>query len=85
MENMREFSQCKDLRKVDSCFVIVSSHGNINSQYEITEIECVDNNSESELQNDKNVLCKDILDYFIAEACPHLAGKPKIFIFQLCR
>nr|XP_031847606.1 caspase-3 isoform X2 [Nomia melanderi] len=85
MENMREFSQRKDLRKVDSCFVVVSSHGNINSQYEITEIECVDNNYESELQNDKNVLCKDILDYFIAEVCPHLAGKPKIFIFQLCR
>lgn len=82
---MREFSQRKDLRKVDSCFVIVSSHGNKNSQYEITEIECVDNNSESKLQNDKNVLCKDILDYFTTEACPHLAGKPKIFIFQLCR
>ncbi|XP_076645401.1 death regulator Nedd2-like caspase [Halictus rubicundus] len=85
VEKVREFSQHKHLRNVDSCFVIVSSHGNVNSQYEVTEIECVDNNPESVLQNDKTVLCKDILDYFTAEACPHLAGKPKIFIFQLCR
>ncbi|XP_076285376.1 death regulator Nedd2-like caspase [Lasioglossum baleicum] len=85
VEKVREFSQEKLLRHVDSCFVIVSSHGNVNSQYEVTEIECVDNNPESDLRSAKTILCKDILDYFTAEACPHLAGKPKIFIFQLCR
>nr|XP_033339323.1 caspase Dronc-like [Megalopta genalis] len=85
VEKVREFSQQKHLRKVDSCFVIISSHGNVNSQYEVTEIECVDNNPESDLQNAKTVLCKDILEYFTAEACPRLAGKPKVFIFQLCR
>lgn len=84
---MREFSQLKDLRTVDSCFVIISSHGTINAQYEVTEIEGVDYNSDSDskLQNYRTVLCMDILEYFTAEACPHLAGKPKVFIFQLCR
>ncbi|XP_078033623.1 death regulator Nedd2-like caspase isoform X2 [Augochlora pura] len=85
VEKVREFSQQKQLRKVDSCFVIISSHGNVNSQYETTEIECVDNIPGSDVQNAKTVLCKDILEYFTAEACPRLAGKPKIFIFQLCR
>ncbi|CAK9827133.1 Caspase Dronc [Anthophora retusa] len=85
LEKVREFSQSKQLRKVDSCFVIISSHGNTNVQYEVTEIEGVDHNPENKLQNCTSVLCTDILDCFTAESCPHLAGKPKIFIFQLCR
>ncbi|XP_017764641.1 PREDICTED: caspase-3 [Eufriesea mexicana] len=85
LEKIKEFSECKELRKVDSCFIIISSHGNISTQYEVTEIEGVDCNVENEMQNRKTVLCVDILDYFTSETCPHLAGKPKIFIFQLCR
>ncbi|XP_076679375.1 death regulator Nedd2-like caspase [Andrena cerasifolii] len=85
IEKVKEFSQREDLRKVDSCFVIISSHGTINAQYEVTEIEGVDYNAESKLQNYKSVFCMDILDYFTTEACPHLAGKPKVFMFQLCR
>lgn len=85
MDKIKKFSQYKELRNVDSCFIIISSHGNIHPQYEITEIVGVDHNEENEMQNCKTVLCTDILDYFTAESCPHLAGKPKIFIFQLCR
>lgn len=85
LEKIKKFSQYKELRNVDSCFIIISSHGNIHTQYEITEIVGVDRNEENEMQNSKTVLCTDILDYFTAENCPHLAGKPKIFIFQLCR
>ncbi|XP_053995481.1 putative inactive caspase B [Hylaeus anthracinus] len=85
-EKVKEFSQNKDLRKVDSCFVIISSHGNINANYEVTEIGGVDYDPEAKVhKNSKPVLCMDILDYFTSAACPHLAGKPKIFIFQLCR
>lgn len=88
LERVKEFSQHKDLRKVDSCFVVISSHGNMDTQYEDTEIQGVDyhsNDGESKLHNYKTVLCTDILNCFTAEACPYLAGKPKIFIFQLCR
>ncbi|XP_060823588.1 caspase-6 [Bombus pascuorum] len=85
LDRIKEFSQRKELRKVDSCFVIISSHGNINTQYEVTEIEGVEEHMQDKVQNRKTVLCTDILSYFTAEACPHLAGKPKIFIFQLCR
>ncbi|XP_046144715.1 caspase-1-like [Osmia bicornis bicornis] len=85
LEKIKEFSQLKELRKVDSCFIFISSHGNTNTEYEVTEIQGVDYNPDSKERNYKTVLCTDILHNFTAEACPHLAGKPKIFIFQLCR
>lgn len=85
LEKIKEFSQLKELRKVDSCFIFISSHGNTNTEYEVTEIQGVDYNPDSKDCNYKTVLCTDILNNFTAEACPHLAGKPKIFIFQLCR
>ena len=85
LNEIKEFSKHKDLRKVDSCFVIISSHGNISTQYEITEIEGVEKHNLDTIQSRKTILCVDILSYFTAENCPHLAGKPKVFIFQLCR
>ncbi|XP_003704195.1 death regulator Nedd2-like caspase [Megachile rotundata] len=85
LEKIKQFSQLKELRKVDSCFIIISSHGNVNTEYEVTEIHGVDYNPDSKKHNYKTVLCTDILNNFTVEACPHLAEKPKIFIFQLCR
>ncbi|XP_026674420.1 caspase Dronc [Ceratina calcarata] len=81
---IKTFSEKSELRKVDSCFVIISSHGNKNAEYEASEIECVPMNNSDPNKKD-TVLCKDILKYFTAESCPNLAGKPKTFIFQLCR
>lgn len=85
LSEIGDFSRHKDLRKVDSCFIIISSHGNISTQYEITEIEGVEKHNLGTAQNRKTILCVDILNFFTAENCPHLAGKPKVFIFQLCR
>lgn len=81
---LEAFSKKQELRSVDSCFVIISSHGNKNAEYEVSEIECVPESDYSSLKKD-TVLCKDILKYFTAEACPYLAEKPKTFILQLCR
>lgn len=81
MKNVvREFSRRSDLYNVDSCFVIISSHGTQDEKHH-TEIQGVDSGQSGY----EKVLCTDILDHFTAEVCPQLAGKPKIFIFQLCR
>lgn len=69
-----------DLNKVDSCFVVISSHGTEDKECH-TQIEGVDSGREDA----EKILCTDILDYFTADACPQMANKPKIFIFQLCR
>ncbi|XP_072767388.1 caspase-6 isoform X2 [Anoplolepis gracilipes] len=86
-EKVKEFSKRADLKQVDSCFVLVTSHGTENKDVEDendnTEIQAIDYSSTQ--ANYEKVLCTDIYDYFTAEACPNLAGKPKIFIFQLCR
>ncbi|KAL6433837.1 hypothetical protein ACFW04_005813 [Cataglyphis niger] len=84
-----KFSRSDDLKKVDSCFVIFTSHGtedkNAEDKENNTEIQGTDYSSASSQTNYEKVMCTDICDYFTAEACPQLAEKPKIFIFQLCR
>lgn len=86
-DKIKEFSKTDDLRKVDSCFVIVTSHGTESTEDEEsnTEIQGTDYHSASRQANYEKVLCTEVCDYFTTEACPQLAGKPKIFIFQLCR
>lgn len=83
-DKIKEFSKRDDLRKVDSCFVIVTSHGTEDEENN-TEIQGTDYHSASRQANYEKVLCTEVCDYFTAEACPQLAEKPKIFIFQLCR
>lgn len=77
------------MKNVDSCFVIFTSHGTEDKHAEDkennTEIQGTDYSSASGQTNYEKVMCTDICDYFTAEACPQLAEKPKIFIFQLCR
>lgn len=80
-DKIKEFSKRDDLRKVDSCFVIVTSHGTEDEESN-TEIQGTDYHSQT---NYEKVLCAEVWDYFTTEACPQLAEKPKIFIFQLCR
>lgn len=81
---VRNFSERRELEKVDSCFVIITSHGTKDEQNN-TEIQGIDYPNGASDQDYEKVLCTDIMDYFTAEACPYLAEKPKIFIFQLCR
>jgi hypothetical protein len=71
----------KELRRVDSAFIIISSHGAGEHGRQETEIQGTD----YKLPNYETVFCTDIIDYFTAEQCPNLCGKPKIFIFQTCR
>jgi len=80
-DKIRTFSKRDDLGKVDSCFVIITSHGTQDKENN-TEIQGTDYNGQA---NYEKILCADVCDYFTVEACPKLAGKPKIFIFQLCR
>ncbi|KAG5319858.1 DRONC Caspase, partial [Acromyrmex heyeri] len=81
---IKEFSKRDDLNKVDSCFVIITSHG-MEDEESNTEIQGIDYHIASRQTNYEKVLCTEVCDYFTAEACPQLAEKPKIFIFQLCR
>ncbi|EZA52163.1 Caspase-2 [Ooceraea biroi] len=82
-EAVRTFSKRKDLEKVDSCFVFITSHGT-EDKMNNSEIQGTDYQENAPATYEK-VLCSDIYDYFTAEACPQLAEKPKIFVFQLCR
>lgn len=86
---IKNFSKHDDLGKVDSCFVIVTSHGTEGQDTEDkennTEIQGMDYTSVSKQENYEKVLCEDFCNYFTAEACPQLAEKPKIFIYQVCR
>lgn len=71
----------RELRKVDSAFIIISSHGDGEHGRQKTEIKGTD----YQLSDYEDVHCTDIIDYFTAEECPYLKEKPKIFIFQTCR
>ena len=60
-----------DHSSFDTFFCIVMSHGD--------EEECI-------VTRDMKTIKKEtILNSFTADACPSLAGKPKVFIFQACR
>ncbi|OXU20628.1 hypothetical protein TSAR_006461 [Trichomalopsis sarcophagae] len=78
---IEEFSQMKELRRVDAAFVIISSHGSGKPGNCETEITGIDYKSKGY----KKVVCTSIMNYFTAEHCRYLSGKPKIFIFQTCR
>lgn len=71
----------KELRRVDAAFVIISSHGSGKPGNCETEITGIDYKSKGY----KKVVCTSIMNYFTAEHCRYLSGKPKIFIFQTCR
>lgn len=66
-----EFAKFEEHRNVDSCVVIILSHGNVGGR-----IMGVDGG---------NIRDNDIRDKFLASNCPNLANKPKIFLFVACR
>ncbi|XP_057332315.1 caspase b-like [Microplitis mediator] len=73
---LTKYSKHSLLDKVDSLFVVISGHGGSSNDE--------NNNSVIELADDQ-VTCSEVINYFSAENCPSMAGKPKLFIFQACR
>ncbi|XP_045592525.1 caspase Dronc isoform X2 [Procambarus clarkii] len=68
---LREFQALDDLNYVDSCIVVIMSHGR---------------DEKSFYTSDNNFLSvNDVVERFSNKECPALQGKPKIFIFQYCR
>ncbi|XP_057336232.1 caspase-2-like [Microplitis mediator] len=82
-DEAKKFSQLGKLRSVDCCFVVISGHGDSNENGE-SVIQGVDHTGVASTQH-REITCNKIIDYFSAENCPNLAGKPKVFIFQACR
>nr|XP_053629348.1 LOW QUALITY PROTEIN: uncharacterized protein LOC128686445 [Cherax quadricarinatus] len=68
---LREFRSLEDLQNVDSCIVVIMSHGR---------------DEKSFYTSDNNYLTvNDVVERFSNKECPALQKKPKIFIFQYCR
>ncbi|XP_051163975.1 caspase-6 [Leptopilina boulardi] len=83
-EIIQEFAKKKEFLKVDSCFVIFSCHGKEAGKRwdaEIQTSECTIN----ELPSNEKIYCSEIIEHFSSKNCPFLKGKPKVFIFQMCR
>jgi len=66
----RKFAQLSNHKSVDSCVVVISSHG-VTGRIVGTDNEFL--------------FMEDILDEFNNVNSPHLMGKPKLFFVQACR
>ncbi|XP_076315214.1 caspase-2-like isoform X2 [Tachypleus tridentatus] len=67
---VKEFSEKQEHNQVDSCVVIILSHGNYNTIYG-SDVE--------------KVQLDTILNFFNNDNCPQLHGKPKMFFIQACQ
>ncbi|XP_042858386.1 caspase-3-like isoform X2 [Penaeus japonicus] len=68
---LRSFSADKRLEKAGSVVVVVLSHGKDRQTF---------------YTSDGNLLrVGQVRDFFLEESCPQMKGKPKIFLFQMCR
>lgn len=71
---IQDFARNKENVQYDICFVIIMSHGN------------EENNDTIIYGTDwLYVSASKILKYFTNENCRPLRGKPKVFLFQVCR
>ncbi|XP_042874475.1 caspase-1-like isoform X2 [Penaeus japonicus] len=68
---LREFRSNEELASVDSCIVIVMSHGRDEKSFYTSDNQFLSVN--------------EVVERFSNRECPALKGKPKIFIFQYCR
>ncbi|XP_044734123.1 caspase-2-like [Chrysoperla carnea] len=76
--NLKKFTDNSNelLKEVNSCFVIVMSHGGQGDVPEDTHIYTSDN---------KKIKASDIIGRFNSSCCNLLQDKPKFIIFQACR
>ncbi|XP_055308506.1 caspase Dronc-like isoform X3 [Sitodiplosis mosellana] len=75
IEMLKKLSVRSDLPKYDCLVLSVSSHGNGDRN----------GNTTIEFSDGAMVYVNEIITYFSNVSCPHLLGKPKIFIFPSCR
>ncbi|KAK7080920.1 hypothetical protein SK128_000721 [Halocaridina rubra] len=68
---LREFKNLEKHKSVDSCVIIIMSHGRDDKSFYTSDNEFLNVN--------------DIIERFNNRECEALKGKPKIFIFQYCR
>lgn len=68
---LREFLSHEELKSVDSCIVIIMSHGRDEKSFYTSD--------------NLYITVNDVVERFSNKECPALKGKPKIFIFQYCR
>ncbi|XP_063606310.1 caspase-1-like [Penaeus indicus] len=68
---IREFRSNEELNAVDSCIVIIMSHGRDEKSFFTSDNQFLSVN--------------EVVERFSNKECPALKGKPKIFIFQYCR
>ncbi|XP_075238294.1 caspase-6-like [Lycorma delicatula] len=73
LEEVKSFCQKTEHNEADSCVVIVMSHGESDNGHSIVTYD------------GERVKCSEIWQQFNSKNCPALHGKPKIFIFQICR
>lgn len=72
---LKKLSVRSDLPKYDCLVFSVSSHGTGDRN----------GNTTIEFSDGAMVYVNEIITYFSNASCPHLLGKPKIFIFPSCR
>ncbi|KAK3930452.1 Caspase-2 [Frankliniella fusca] len=85
---LKKFACREDLAEVDSCVVLISSHGNIHTS-DSSDRNIHEHNLYIDGVNDitrqKPLFCNDIIELFNSDSCKLQRGCPKIFIFQACR
>lgn len=85
-KTIQEFAKKKDFRSADSCFVVFSCHGFEAGKRWDAEVAASDSHHQDEdpLPSEK-LYCSEIIEYFSTKNCHDLRGKPKVFMFQMCR
>ncbi|XP_068210216.1 caspase-3-like [Palaemon carinicauda] len=68
---LREFRNNEEHKNVDSCIVVIMSHGRDGKSFYTSD--------------NQHLTINDVVERFSNSECEYLRGKPKIFIFQYCR
>ncbi|CAG9764835.1 unnamed protein product [Ceutorhynchus assimilis] len=73
-EILKSFTKAKREKRCDTCFVFIMSHGS--EKLNQTIIYGTDG---------RYLTTDEVQSYFANEKCPLFRGKPKVFIYQVCR